>query len=84
MRPFKICVAISVTISNCDIVKQTLSDVRGFCDMAVIGVESKCFRRTRCCDMNEFVNAGEVENENRRGRVKVVKIRIGSGNDEQN
>ena len=52
--------------------------------MAVIGVESKCFRRTRCCDMNEFVNAGEVENENRRGRVKVAKIRIGSRNNEQN
>ena len=62
MCPFKVYVAISVTISNCDIVKQTFSDARGFCDMAVAGIESKCFRRTKSCDMNEFVNVGEVEN----------------------
>ena len=47
-------------------------------------LETKCFRRTRSCDMNEFVNAGEVENENGRDRVKVVKIRIDSGNNKQN
>ena len=52
--------------------------------MAVAGVETKCFRRIRCHDMNEFIDVGEVENENGRGRVKVVKIRINSGNDKQN
>ena len=52
--------------------------------MAVAGVETKCFRRTRSCDMNEFVNAGEVENENGRSRVKVVKRWIGSGDNKQN
>ena len=34
--------------------------------------------------MNEFVNMGEVENENGHDRVKVVKIRIDSRNDKQN
>ena len=66
------------------IVKQTFSGVRGFCDMAIAGVETKCSRGTRSCDTNESVNAGEVENETRRDGVKVVKIRIGSGNEKKN
>ena len=33
---------------------------------------------------HEFVNVEEVENENGRDKVNVVKIRIDSGNDKQN
>ena len=42
------------------------------------------WKQSVCCDMNEFVNVEEVENENGHGRVKVVKIRIDSGNNKQN
>ena len=52
--------------------------------MAVAGVEINCFKRTRRCDIDEFVNAREADSENGRGRVKVVKIRIDSGNNKQN
>ena len=76
---------MSATIRvECDIVRQILSVALRICDMAVAGIETKCFRKTRSCDMNEFVNVEEVENGNGRGRVKVVKIRIDSGTDKQN
>ena len=49
--------------------------------MVVAGVETKCSRGTRSCDINESVDAGEVEHETGRDGVKVVKIRIGPGNE---